>query len=281
MPMKRREDPRALLPGSSAGEAFEAIALLCVDRFARNEKLFSATGDAEPLHQTRVALRQLRSALSVFAPLVADPRLDRSRRELRWLGTTMNEVRDLDVLIAQIEEPPASLIEARERACAHAIKALGSARARTALGELAEMLAQGIRFDPRGMAHLTAAEFAASALDRLHGKVKKKGRHLRSLDDADLHKLRIAAKKLRYAAEFFGALFRSARDRKHLERFMHDLRALQDRLGALQDIVVAPALLERLQVPHAIWPDLPRRSQLLKRADAQFDEMLEARPFWR
>ena len=279
--MKRREDPRALLPGSSAGQAFEVIALLCVDRYRRQEKLFGATGGAEPLHQARVALRQLRSALAVFAPLVADPRFDRARRELRWLGATMNEVRDLDVLIAQIDDPPASLVEARERACAHAIKSLASARARTVPGQLVEMLEQGIRFDPQGMAHLTAAEFAAAALDRLRGKVKKKGRHLRSLDDAELHKLRIAAKKLRYAAEFFGALFPSARDRKHLERFMQALRALQDRLGALQDIVIAPVLLERLEIPRGAWPELPDRSKLLKRADAQFAEVLEARPFWR
>ncbi|HEX4341260.1 MAG TPA: CHAD domain-containing protein [Polyangiaceae bacterium] len=65
-----------------------------------------------------------------------------------------------------------------------------------------------------------------------NGKLRK----LRSLDAARRHKLRIAIKKLHYAADFFQASFPGARpERKAFER---TLKKLQDTLGRLNDIVV-------------------------------------------
>jgi CHAD domain-containing protein len=277
---RRPPAPRRLHAGSSAGEAFQVIARSCVDRFRFNEALFARTDDAEALHQMRVSLRQLRSALSIFAPIVADDRFGPLRRELRWLTATMNDARDLDVLIARIDDPPASLSAARKLAYAEATRGLRSARARRLMPMLVEWLDHGVWRELRNPPDVTAAAFAATSLDRLRRKLRKKGRHLRGLDDAELHELRIAAKKLRYATEFFAGLFPLAEPHDRREPFVRALRGLQDRLGELQDRAVAPALLERLQVPRTSWPEIPRRKQLLKRADVQFDRWLEARPFW-
>lgn len=253
----------------------------CLDRFRLSEARLARTGDAEALHQVRVALRQLRSAFSIFAPIVADERFAHLRGELRWLAGTMNEARDIDVVISRIDDPPASLTAARKRAYAQATRALVSARTRHLMNLLTEWLEHGVWLEVRNPSDVTAAAFASASLDRLRRQVRKKGRDLRTLDDAELHELRIAAKKLRYATEFFAGLFPPAAERGRQEAFAQALRGLQDRLGDLQDLAVAPALLERLQIPRASWPKLARRKRLLKRADAQFDLTIETAPFWR
>ncbi|MBY0429593.1 MAG: CHAD domain-containing protein, partial [Rhodospirillales bacterium] len=71
-------------------------------------------------------------------------------------------------------------------------------------------------------------------------KLRKAGRKLRSLAPQERHLVRIQGKKLRYAAEFFGALYgKSAR------RTVELLGEIQDALGRLQDVAVARALLRQ------------------------------------
>jgi CHAD domain-containing protein len=271
----------SLCETASAAEAFQAIAVSCLCRFRRNAELLARTGDADALHQARVALRQLRSALAIFRPLVADEHFEHLRGELRWLAATTTEARDLDTLLARFERPPLPLTAARARACARAAKALTSARADRLLREMVEWLVDGVWLEVRDAARLPAAEFAAASLDRLRRKLTKKGRHLRRLDDEALHQVRIAAKKLRYAAEFFAGLFPTDNARKRARRFTKAVRALQEQLGQLQDIAVAPALLRHARVPRASWPELPKRGRLVKRADARFERLLDREPYWR
>ena len=59
-------------------------------------------GDAEALHQMRIALTRLRTALSFFSPMVADFRRERVRRELKWSNAHLGAVRDLDVAIERL-----------------------------------------------------------------------------------------------------------------------------------------------------------------------------------
>lgn len=265
---------------ATAGEAFQAIALSCLCRFARNRAELARTADPEALHQARVALRQLRSALSLFRPVVEDERFEPLRRELRWLAGATNEARDLDALLARIDAPPASLAAARERAYARALKALGSARALRLQHELVDWLTEGTWIDVRNPPDLTAAAFAEDALGRLRRKLARKGRRFRSLDDAHLHEVRIAAKKLRYAAGFFEGLFPGDGAHRREKRFGKGMRGLQERLGDLQDAAVAPALLQRLHVPRASWPPLANRRRLVRKADATFERVLDCKPYW-
>ena len=266
---------------ASAAEAFQAIAVSCLCRYRRNAELLARTGDADALHQARVGLRQLRSAFAIFRPLIADESFEHLRGELRWLAATTTEARDLDTLIARFDRPPLALTAARARACGRAAKALGSTRADRLLHELVAWLVEGVWLEVRDAATLPAAEFAAASLDRLRRKLRRKGRHLRSLDDEALHELRIAAKKLRYAAEFFAGLFPADKARRRAKRFIKAVRRLQEQLGVLHDIAIAPATLDRLQVPPANWPEFPSRNRLVKRADAKFAQVLDCSPYWR
>ena len=76
---------------------------------------------------------------------------------------------------------------------------------------------------------------ARGVLERRDAKVRSHGHTLRRLDDAQLHALRIQIKKLRYAADSFGALF----DAAAVRGLEDNLSRLQDVLGEINDINVA------------------------------------------
>jgi len=265
----------------SAAAAFQVIALSCLHRFEVNRDLLARTGDAEALHQARVALRQLRSAFTVFRKIAADDRFEHLRGEARWLAAATNEARDLDALIARMPAVPAALAATRRRACTRAAKILASARSDRMQRDLIDWLANGAWREVRDPADWTAAAFATASLDRLRSALAKKGRHLRALDDRDLHEVRIAAKKLRYAAWFFSGLFPGEKVERRAERFIQAMRRLQDRLGEVQDIAVAPVTLERFKVPRESWPRLPKRKKLVNRAAEDLSFALAQKPYWR
>lgn len=167
-----------------------------------------------------------------------DPeRAERLRAELRWLGTALGEVRDRDVLIADLEAELASLEEAsafrgvlkllageREKAREKLLAALDTARYRRLLDELERPPALqdgGLR----------------SAAIREHRRLRKVVKRLgNEPSDEELHKVRIRAKRARYAAEAAGA------GKRYIER----AKTLQDVLGEHQDAVVAEKRIRRL-----------------------------------
>ena len=90
---------------------------------------------------------------------------------------------------------------------------------------------------------------APHLLDRRFRKLVRAGKHLDGLDHAALHEVRKTAKKLRYALEFLAPTL----PRRETRRLLRRLGALQDQLGALNDMAVGAALMER------IAPRLPSR----------------------
>ena len=79
---------------------------------------------------------------------------------------------------------------------------------------------------------------AYEQLDRRWKKILKRGKRIESLDPRRLHKFRIAAKKLRYASEFFKDVFPGRGTARRRKQFVGCLKMLQDALGDLNDIRV-------------------------------------------
>src|SRR5215472_8670210 len=71
-------------------------------------------GDPDAVHDARVAVRRLRSTLRTFRPLLPAADLDSIRAELRWLGASLGQVRDAQVmsdrLIAAVDAEPPELV---------------------------------------------------------------------------------------------------------------------------------------------------------------------------
>jgi CHAD domain-containing protein len=87
-----------------------------------------------------------------------------------------------------------------------------------------------------------AKAFAIEVLLRRHKKLIKRGKGLAKLDDHRRHRARIAAKKVRYATEFFASLCA----RRPVRHYVEGLTVLQDDLGWRNDAVVADQLLRAL-----------------------------------
>jgi inorganic triphosphatase YgiF len=236
-------------PEGSAADAFRAVALDCIAHYQANEHGALHSDAPEFIHQMRVALRRLRSALRVFAPALPDGSADDLAQHLRALAGELGELRDRDVLQSELVAPllgktaspelndlaltlHAIRGEVRERV----IRALQDGRQARLMIALLDVLH---RLDERQGAP-TLAALARKRLARAHTRMIAAARLARSGDIAALHALRIDVKRLRYALEFNLPLLHANRARRALET----LAAAQEQLGFINDLSQAgPRLL--------------------------------------
>lgn len=279
-----------LSEGMSSAVAFQRIASACLRQFRLNEMQVDPTYP-DALHQARVAIRRLRSALSIHKKMLAGEQLSAMRSGLRDLGSTLGEARDLDVLAGRMEgsaylEP---VEQARRDAYERACQALRSQGTRALLLDFSQWLSFGdwiASADTLALRQAPARDASAQILSRLFKKVRKAGRHLDTLDDEARHELRKMAKRLRYAAEFYAPLFDDKRSRKRRKRLLEGLEALQDALGALNDLASAPRTIERLDLGAEAVSQIAghggedRRDDLLARAASAHEAVEAAKPFW-
>ena len=281
-----RAERVALAAGMDAAQGFVAIAQACLRQFRLNETILIVRDDPVALHQARVGLRRLRSAFSLFKPLYeGDATAAPLREGLRDLAATLGRARDLDVLGDRVtgDADRDRLSRARAEAYAAVARTLAAAPTRTLILELVEWFAIGAwrgdaaSADARGRS-IDAA--AAHILDRFRRRLKRRGKHLATLDDEARHRVRIEAKKLRYASEFFASLYPAKKPAKRHRRFLSALEDLQDHLGALNDRAAGREHADRLGI--TIGGDSgPSRSTLLDNAEDAFDALIDARRFWR
>lgn len=273
-----------LAADTSTAEAFAQIVGTCLRHFRLNETILRRSPDHEALHQTRVALRRLRSALSIFKPVVADDRFPHLASELKWLAGSLGPARDLDVLRERLGEAtnPALLV-ARDEAYTVALDALDSRRTRDLMIDMVEWTALGDwrsqPSDPEAV-HAPAAIFASEVIGKLRRRMKRRGRDLDHLDDEARHEVRITAKKLRYATGFFQSLYPYKPSRRRFKAFAKHLQALQDHLGNLNDLATAPALMERYGLDQHTSLPAVEREQILSDATEAYERLMDAKRFW-
>ncbi|HJU65691.1 MAG TPA: CHAD domain-containing protein, partial [Gemmatimonadaceae bacterium] len=247
-PVKAR--PATLSTEMTVEEAFKAVIWASLAHLQANERGMVDGADPEYLHQMRVALRRLRSAFSVFSGLFPADTIAPMAAELKWLGSSLGPARDWDVFMTETLPPVheefgehAALTAFADRCAALRRNAARKAR-RTVASQRYQHLVLTLagwltaeqwtaHMDEGERARLAAPvrEFASSVLEERYGRVRKRGRKLAGLSPAELHRLRIAIKKFRYATDFFASLYEGKRARETLKR----LSRLQDILGAIND----------------------------------------------
>ena len=237
----------ALAPDTPPDAALRQIVAECQTDLLKYRDIVLASRRPVGIHQSRVALRQLRAALGLFrnaVPGLIEQRLLRAMAaEAKWLAGECGPSRDLHVFLAEsVEEAPAEVKRVAARLARSHLE-----RARTALSgarfyAFAEQVEAFVASKPTGTGRLD--EFGRERLEARHAKVERLGRKLASLDEERLHRLRIAVKKLRYAAGFLqpafsGPGFDSSRAKAYIEATVR----LQGALGALNDRAVAARML--------------------------------------
>jgi CHAD domain-containing protein len=207
--------------------------------------------DPEEVHQARVATRRLRSDLRTFKTLVDPEWADGLRQELGWLARPLGEVRDADVLLDRLraetgripaeDRPPVGalidrLTASRERSLETLFEALDSKRYVALLDALIDGVANPRLADD---ADKPAEDVAATLVGKAWRKLKRSVGELGPEPaDEQLHRVRIMAKRCRYAAEAVVGV-----EGRPAKRFAGAVAGLQDVLGQLQDAVVATSWL--------------------------------------
>lgn len=248
----RRAGPAALGGARHVEEALVAAAGHLLEVLLAESAHCSLAAGPRGVHQSRVALRRLRSSLRIFRPMVDGPEWRSWDARLKAVADVLGGARDWDVFLdglgaaahAALDHDPRlkRMLAAagRERAAAYAaVEAmLAGPEFRAAVWSGLALLA----LRPAAPPEAPLAPFAAEVLGRRWKRLRRAGREMAALDDAALHEMRLDAKRLRYAAEPFGALWpgRGAR------RFNRRLAALQEALGLANDAVVARTLAARL-----------------------------------
>jgi CHAD domain-containing protein len=256
-PAPVRARPVPLSAKLTLEEAFQHILHNCLDQVQANHAGVLAQ-DAECLHQMRVGLRRLRAALDLFRSKVQLPVT--LQHDMDWLSALLGKARDWDVLMAETLEqvggdgwraghqPLLDCAGRRAAAAHHALRrALRSQRCRRLFLALSEWVLGRERRQPHdgiqpGNLGRAVRKGMRPLLDKARRRLQKRLRRADPDDAAHLHRVRIAAKKLRYAAQFFQPLLPA----QPLKRQLRRLAALQDGLGRLNDLATADMLLAQL-----------------------------------
>jgi len=260
LPPPRRLGAPAVPPDADVAGALGVITAHLADVILYWGSEVGSAETPEPVHQMRVAVRRLRSALSVFRRALPAKHgwLDDLAGELKSLAGLLGVARDWDVFLATTgaevqvafgeDRRIAAMLAAagRRRAAAYAdLRAFASAQGGWPRLALKLALLPALRpWEDDSLARLSmaAADYAHGALGRRLKHVLGAGESLDGLPLEQLHEIRKQAKRLRYAIEFFMPLFPDKAVRRYLSR----LETLQEDFGTLNDSAVAGALVAGL-----------------------------------
>lgn len=233
---------------AEAGRKLFAVQL---DLMTRHEAGSRAGEDIESVHQMRVATRRMRSLFMLIGAAYKPNTVDKFSRDLRRIARALGRIRDLDVLILDLETFRSSLPAGDQAALDQVIDQLESRRSeyRVALNALfdsefyARFLRRFSRFcnkPGRGAKPLAKLEEPHQARHMLPillherlARVRAYDTALPAADSAILHALRVEFKQLRYALEYFQPLLG-----KTANGFLRDAKEMQEILGRINDIVV-------------------------------------------
>jgi CHAD domain-containing protein len=286
----RKAKPITLDPQMSTARAFLVIATECTEHWRTNEALLVHSRAMSHLHQTRVGIRRLRSAVSHFRPVLgrSSPVVAVAHR-MRELALPLGPARDLDVILAgdilegRHQREVAGLWQAREAAYDDVLHTLGSKK----WAKAGRALDRGLVGVPDHVDDDTpVAELASRALEKRWRRVAGVHDEIASMTPAERHRVRIEAKKFRYGCEFFASLY--AVDAPHVVTedgeelsgplaYAWYVENVQTALGAVNDHHTADTLLRSVG---AGAPEVDETALVQEGVEA-CERLAAIEPFWR
>ena len=282
--------------------AFKIIAQECITHLESNRDIVLKEADIEGVHQMRVALRRLRSAFSLFKECLNAEESSLILTEVKWLANKLGNVRDLDVLITDTIPLVSDysnnhngiliLSEQARKARRVAIKDLQEAIMSQRYHRLLLTLSSWLESERWMEQHKHAdnfnlLKFSKRVFNKFHKRLMKGQLRFQGMRPEERHKVRITAKKLRYAMEFFYNLYPS----KKIGIFIKKLSKLQDSLGRMNDISVTGVLLKSISKTNpcsSLDEVIPifeswgskKSNEERSRVGSAFKKLLKDKPFW-
>ena len=257
-----------LYPADNVADAFARICQSTVGQILGNWRGIQNGDDPEFAHQMRVGLRRLRTTLRIFRRVIDNPAMRTLICDLGRMGRRVGELRDADVLLADIAQP--ILQSSASQDGAHQLEDLLERHGDTVRERLRqefkqtgwnELLLQ-VSLLPHGAGWSNDVKhggkirrYARKALKKCWKTVARQAQDLNALTIEERHALRKDLKTLRYTVEFFAAVLPAGKCRKFIGR----LKVLQDSFGYLNDVALAQTLPE-------IVADEPEQSPELHQA---------------
>ncbi|MCV6639033.1 CHAD domain-containing protein [Candidatus Albibeggiatoa sp. nov. NOAA] len=247
----------------TAEQGFEQICWHCIAHLQANEDMVLYGRDVEGVHQMRVALRRLRSALSLYKSLIPAETNKWIRDEIKWISSVLGEARDWDVFMLTLQsaqkvsshqpeqlDPVLKKVKALQKhAYINVREAMRSPRYTCLLLTLGQWLTaqtwrESLDKKMRTKLEQPIQAFTSKVLQKQYERICKKGRHLIRMQPEARHEVRIMVKKLSYGIRFFSELYPS----RTTKPFIKSLSVLQDGLGILNDISVSEQLITQLEL---------------------------------
>ena len=306
MPTKSKT-PAPVTTNQSVSEAFATILRHNFAYLLQWEEAARSWEDIEGVHQFRVTVRRMRSALSLFRDAIPKAAGGHWSAEMRWIAGELSLARDLDVFISDGLSSVAD--ELPLRGCQGLLQLAEERRARCYEHQVRSMLdSERYRQFKEGFAvwfdrkqwesgelnkkqakvlFMNLVAFSRKRMDKQERKVLAVGSNVNRHAHEEMHSLRIECKKLRYAAEFFRPLFLG------MDTFISHMRGLQDLLGLMNDVAVMRQLLDELlenKADHETfvyaggligWRTCDYQ-HMLNSFDSYWEEFVEAKhPWWK
>jgi len=269
-----------IAPDLTAGQALRRIVADCTLEIDQHLARLMVSDSPEAPHGARVALRQVRSALTGFAPMIDRATLTTIRAEARALFRALGPLRDADVAAAgAVDAPEIAARQAQAATLRETLRErLGAADGLGFSAEVqARFAAKGWRRKGRKARRWRSGRvrpLARRALDRAWARVANHSPDLATISAADRHELRKDLKTLRYLCDFLGPLWPG----KGRARFLAQLEPLQDALGTLNDIATAD---QHPPASAAAQAHTFHRAEVaMTKAETAWRKLRKAGPFW-
>lgn len=283
--------PPLLSAHDAPADALRAMVRACLDQVLPNASAVAAGGfEPEHVHQLRVGLRRLRTALRVFGD--ASPDLDATwEPRLAAAFGRLGAARDLDALSATLlpalRAAGAPLVDLGAAAAVEDPGAVVREPGWTALMLALLAFVQRGEGDASSSWALPAAHdgellrWARRKLRRAYRQAITGGETFAQLSEEAQHRIRKRVKRLRYSVEFVSSLYPP----KAVQRFLKRLRPAQEVLGEYNDMLVAEAayrarIADDPRAWFAVGWLVGQRPRQLERCQRELAKLADADTFW-
>ena len=283
-PAAQFASPLKLNPQDSTDQALKQIINNTLQHLLPNAStIASGQYDSEHVHQTRVAIRRLRSALRVFGDWSKDVHPD-WQEQLTQLFRQLGSTRDRDALseglLPQLEQAGAPFVQLPRTPEESGIPIDESLRS----SDFVELILHLLRFVDQPSKKQKKAGLKkdiAKKLQKLHQQICKDADQFLQLDIESRHRTRKRVKRLRYCVEFVASLY-PAQD---VKRYLKDLKPAQESLGQYNDLMVAEALFQDMvQRKQKLWFALgwiaSEKKYVLQQAQQHLEDYSKTATFW-